>query len=490
MFRKFWSGIRGKLLFLALLPVLGSVVQAYLSLNRAERMNSSISELTTNVLPTIESMAEIRRARNASRQWFWSSIVHAQDEKMRQAGIEKATAEYGLLVKSFAAYEKVPMVGFEKEEYPKIKGVLPEYDQVFKSIAENIQKGTPESLAAATYTMDHRYLEIGTMLATYCDKVVNYYNNYGHDQSIKTQNDYAELKSANIWTSVISTVVLFMITFFMSEYIVKQVSSVSTDLTKTGQQVRESIEQLSKAGVTLSHSATSAAASLEETVASLEEMNSMVQMNSNNAKQAAQLSQVSYQSAERGEKEVQLLISSMKDISQSSKRIEEITTVIDDIAFQTNLLALNAAVEAARAGEQGKGFAVVADAVRGLAQRSASAAKEISNLIKESAGKIEDGAEIADKSGVVLTEIVNSVKKVSDINNEIAEASSQQATGLQQINKAMSDLDQSSQNNAASAEQIAATASEIQNQATDVETDVSHLNHIVLGKRADSHSAA
>jgi methyl-accepting chemotaxis protein len=490
MFRKFWSGIRGKLLFLALLPVLGSAVQAYLSLNRAERMSSSITQLTTNVLPTIETMAEVRKARNASRQWFWSGIVHAQDEEARLAGVEKATIEYNILVKNFEAYAKVPMVGFEQEEFPKLKAVLPEYEQVFKSIAENIKKGTPESLAAATAIMDGRYLEIGMMLSAYCDKVVNYYNKYGHEQSAKTAQDYSQLKSANIWTSVVSTIILFAITFLMSEYIVKQVSSVSTDLTKTGQQVRESIEQLSKAGVDLSHSATSAAASLEETVASLEQMNSMVQMNSTNAKQAAQLSQVSYQSAERGEKEVQLLITSMKDISQSSKRIEEITTVIDDIAFQTNLLALNAAVEAARAGEQGKGFAVVADAVRGLAQRSATAAKEISNLIKDSAGKIEEGAEIADKSGIVLTEIVSSVKKVSDINNEIAEASSQQATGLQQINKAMTDLDQSSQNNAASAEQIASTASEIQNQASDVENDVSHLNHIVLGKRAESNSAA
>lgn len=453
-------------------------------------MSSSISELTKNVLPTLESMAEVRRARNASRQWIWSAIVHAQDEKVRMDGVDKAVREYEALVKSFTNYAKVPMVGFEKEEYPKIQAALPEYDQVFKKITENIKTGTPESLAAATYDMDHRFLEIGTQLATYCDKVVAYYNSYGHEQSAKTTANYADLKSANIWTSVISTIVLFIITFMMSEYIVKKVSSVSMDLTKTGQQVRESIEQLSKAGTTLSHSATSAAASLEETVASLEEMNSMVQMNSNNARQAAQLSQISYQSAERGEKEVQLLISSMKDISQSSKRIEEITTVIDDIAFQTNLLALNAAVEAARAGEQGKGFAVVADAVRGLAQRSASAAKEISNLIKESVHKIDSGTQIADKSGVVLTEIVNSVKKVSDINTEIAEASSQQATGLQQINKAMSDLDQSSQNNAASAEQIANTSSEIQNQATDVETDVAHLNTIVLGKRAQTQKTA
>ncbi|WP_413557971.1 methyl-accepting chemotaxis protein [Bdellovibrio sp. HCB209] len=490
MLRKFWSGIRGKLLFLALLPVFGSAIQTYLTFNRADRMSSSIETLTQNVLPSIETMAEIRKARNASRQWFWSGVVHAQDEKARLAAVEKATTEYNILVKNFDNYSKTPFVGFEQEEFPKLKALFPEYETVFKKISDNIKLGTPESLAQATYDMDHRYLEIGVMISAYCDKVVKFYNDTGHEQSEKTQSDHAQLKSANIWTSIISTSILFVITFLMSEYIVKQVSSVSTDLAKTGQQVRESIEQLSKAGVDLSHSSTSAAASLEETVASLEEMSSMVKMNSDNAKQAAQLSQVSYLSAEKGEQEIQHLISSMKGISQSSKRIEEITTVIDDIAFQTNLLALNAAVEAARAGEQGKGFAVVADAVRGLAQRSASAAKDISVLIKESVDKIDSGTQIADKSGAVLTEIVTAVKKVSDINNEIAEASSQQATGLQQINKAMGDLDQSSQNNAASAEQIASTSSEIQNQASVVEHDVAHLNTIVLGKRAENMKVA
>lgn len=171
----------------------------------------------------------------------------------------------------------------------------------------------------------------------------------------------------------------------------------------------------------------------------------------------------------------------MRLISQDSKKIEEIIHVIDDIAFQTNLLALNAAVEAARAGEQGKGFAVVAEAVRALAQRSASAAKEINGLIKESVERTEQGSSIADNSGQVLTRIVSSVNKVVTLNKEIAQASNEQSQGISQISKAMNQLDQASQSNAASSEEIAATAGEIEHRAAELQSQVRILSAEVLG---------
>lgn len=187
------------------------------------------------------------------------------------------------------------------------------------------------------------------------------------------------------------------------------------------------------------------AGSMQETVASLEQLNSMVKMNSNHASQAAELSRNSKQTAEMGVHEIQFLIESMTSISESSKKIEEIIHVIDDIAFQTNLLALNAAVEAARAGEHGKGFAVVADAVRSLAHRSSSAAKDISSLIKESVEKVEHGSATASKSSTVLNDIMNSVTKVSQLNQEISSASLEQTAGLDQISKAMNQMDSSFQ---------------------------------------------
>ena len=191
----------------------------------------------------------------------------------------------------------------------------------------------------------------------------------------------------------------------------------------------------------------------------------------------------------QGEREIRNLIESMKDISQSSKKIEEIINVIDDIAFQTNLLALNAAVEAARAGEQGKGFAVVAEAVRGLAQRSASAAKDITALIQDSVSKIDRGSKIVDNSGNALKTIVTSVKKVSDLNNEIATASAEQANGISQISKAMNALDTSTQQNAAASEEVAATSEEMSSQAESLRNLVANLSLIVNGGHGQGHAA-
>lgn len=303
----------------------------------------------------------------------------------------------------------------------------------------------------------------------------------------------AEARSM-VWTQVVIAVtgILFLLcaVILLAQFIAKAIGKLSVRLKTAEDQVNSAIFQLSQAGQNLSESASSSAASLEETVASLEEMSSMIKMNSDNAKQAATLSSSSSAAAVRGEQEMIELVQSMSEISSSSKKIEEIINVIDDIAFQTNLLALNASVEAARAGEHGKGFAVVAEAVRSLAHRSAVAAKDISTLIHESVEKIERGTHKADQSSDVLKSIVQSVKKVSDLNLEISTASEEQAAGIQQISKAMNQLDQSVQSNAASSEEIAGTAVEISNQANAMKAATEELNHFVHGSlRRDGESA-
>ena len=207
------------------------------------------------------------------------------------------------------------------------------------------------------------------------------------------------------------------------------------------------------------------ASSLEETASSMEELTSTVKQNADNARQANQLAAGASEVAMKGGSVVGQVVQTMSSINESSKKIVDIISVIDGIAFQTNILALNAAVEAARAGEQGRGFAVVATEVRTLAQRSAAAAKEIKELISDSVTKVEDGTRLVDEAGATMDEIVTAVKRVTDIMSEISAASQEQSSGIEQVNQAVSQMDEVTQQNAALVEEASAAAESMQEQA-------------------------
>jgi ABC-type transporter Mla subunit MlaD len=207
----------------------------------------------------------------------------------------------------------------------------------------------------------------------------------------------------------------------------------------------------------------------------IEEITGTVKQNAGNARQANQLAMGSRDTAERGGQVVTTAVAAMGEINQASKKIADIITTIDAIAFQTNLLALNAAVEAARAGEQGRGFAVVASEVRNLARRSASAAKEIKDLIQDSVGKIEAGSALVNQSGQTLGEIVESVKRVTDIIAEIAAASQEQSAGIDQVNRAVTQMDRVTQSNSAQAEQLTSTAQSLAAQAEELQALVARF---------------
>jgi len=215
------------------------------------------------------------------------------------------------------------------------------------------------------------------------------------------------------------------------------------------------------------------AASLEETAASMEELTSTVKQNAESARQANQLAVGAADVASKGGAVVGQVVTTMSDIETSSKKIAEIISVIDGIAFQTNILALNAAVEAARAGEQGRGFAVVASEVRTLAQRSANAAKEIKSLIDDSVSKVANGSALVDQAGRTMGEIVNSVQRVTDIMAEIAAASQEQSSGIEQVNLTITQMDETTQQNAALVEEATAAARSMEEQAGQLSQAVS-----------------
>ncbi|MFC4925911.1 methyl-accepting chemotaxis protein [Delftia deserti] len=223
--------------------------------------------------------------------------------------------------------------------------------------------------------------------------------------------------------------------------------------------------EIAKGNADLSQRTEQQASALQETAASMEQLSTTVKQNADNARQVNQLALGASQVATKGGGSVQEVVNAMQDISESSRQIGEIVGVIDGIAFQTNILALNAAVEAARAGEQGKGFAVVAGEVRNLAQRSAQAAREIKQLIATSATRVRQGTELADQAGATMAEVLHSIQRVTDLMGEISSASDEQSAGVAQVGKAVSQMDQVTQQNAALVEESAAAAASLRTQA-------------------------
>jgi methyl-accepting chemotaxis protein len=254
---------------------------------------------------------------------------------------------------------------------------------------------------------------------------------------------------------------------------IKNLSNLIAQTRYAAENIGASAEEVSAGNQDLSQRTEEQASNLEETAASMEEMTSTVKQNADNSREANQLASHARELAEKGGEVVGSAVSAMGQISDGSKKIAEIISVIDEIAFQTNLLALNASVEAARVGEQGRGFAVVASEVRNLAGRSSTAAKEIKNLVNDTVQKVQDGSTLVNQSGAQLNEIVAAVKKVADIIAEISAASIEQSAGIDQVNKAVMQMDQMTQQNAALVEEAAGTSESMAQLARDLQQVVS-----------------
>lgn len=304
---------------------------------------------------------------------------------------------------------------------------------------------------------------------------------------VTTQNIKAMLQIVFALMGICFAVSASLVTFYIIT-ISKNMTNTQDLLDQSAGSVLSSSDILSKSAEALSSAAAESAASLEESVASSTELASLVKSNADLASEASKISKKGMDEAEASAREVSNLVETMNSINASSKKIEEITSVIDDIAFQTNLLALNAAVEAARAGEQGRGFAVVADAVRSLAQKSATSAKEISEMIKNSSSQIHSGVQVAQRSAQAIDGLKKSIANIAALNEQVAHGNVEQSRGIDQITVALTQLDQVVQGNAATAENVAASATSLGTDSEQLSKVVDRLRVFVDGESKDSQS--
>ncbi|AHZ86188.1 methyl-accepting chemotaxis protein [Bdellovibrio bacteriovorus] len=482
--------LKGRLLllgaFMSAIPVLVGGFAFY----GMREVASSYEKVTDGVLPNIESADQMymnfRGVRISLRSLGLPGLTTEQEADFIK-DVEANIAEYEVHKQQ---YLRVNFKKGERELYEKVDAAWLAFKDLGGKVVQYSRTGKPEDRAKMLEIFLYDCPKAAKVYDDAMTKLVAFQRASGVQYVKEARSTTRTTDGSMAIIIALGMIAGVTISVMFALSLSKSISAVSGDLAEGASNVTDAAGHIAHSSQSLSQAALQQASSLEETVATMEELTAMVRVNSENAKQAASLASSTRETAIKGEKEIITLIQSIQSISSDSKKIAEITSVIDDIAFQTNLLALNAAVEAARAGEQGKGFAVVAEAVRSLAHRSAESAKSIASLIDDSVKKIDAGSRQANQGGEVLAEIVNAVKKVADLNTEIATASEEQSHGIAQIGKAMNQLDQITQQNAAASEEAAAAAEQLSAEAESLLGNVRVLKKVVSGKSDQAESAA
>jgi len=502
--------IAKKLNLLIFCVILGLVLLTGLGIYQINKVDTSASYSTVNTVPSLLALDQVSDAAYAVRIALWK-YISTMDPALRNSAEKAMIENRETVIAAFNIYEKENLSdATDAAMLQADRNAFAEYDHIREKIM---------ALAAAGKLDDARNLLLGSQ--TIIDKMTQVipthrnYNKklgkYGADSATET------MKNADALAIVVSLIVIIAVTIMglmLSHKIptslveamritkaiadgdltmsipvasndeigqlMNSIKQMNDNLVDIVGDVRSSVNTIATASseiasgnLDLSSRTEAQAGSLEETASAMEQLTSIVKQNADNARQASQLALSASAIASEGGMVVGQVISTMHAINNSSRKIVDIISVIDGIAFQTNILALNAAVEAARAGEQGRGFAVVASEVRSLAQRSAAAAKEIKTLIDDSVANVEDGSKLVAQAGATMEQVVTSVKSVTDMVSEISAAGSEQSSGIGQINAAIVQMDEATQKNAALVEEAAAASQALQDQAQRLEATVS-----------------
>lgn len=502
--------IAKKLYLLVAAVIAGLAVLTGISMLQIDKVNTAAGYANVNTVPSLLTIDDARSAASSIRLALWKTLAE-NDPGLRKTFAKQMSDFEIKVIDALNRYEKEDLSDDKDRALLQAdRDAFAAYEKTRSDVVAMVAAGKVEEAKAATLAQQP---VIDKMAKAFEEHKA--YNIQLGKQGADTATD--TLKTANTMTILIAFIIAAGVAIASAMLIRKIVSSLmqavdvmkaiaAGDLTaKVTTQSNDEIGQLMKAiaemngslinivsdvrnsvntiatasseiasgNLDLSSRTEAQAGSLEETASAMEELTSTVKQNADNARQANQLALSASTVAGEGGDVVSQVVTTMDAINTSARKIVDIISVIDGIAFQTNILALNAAVEAARAGEQGRGFAVVASEVRTLAQRSAAAAKEIKELIDESVNNVEAGSKLVAQAGSTMEQVVNSVRRVTEVVSEITAASSEQSDGIEQVNQAITQMDEVTQQNAALVEEAAAASQSLQEQAKHLEQAVS-----------------
>src|SRR5450830_506970 len=498
------------LVLFACMIIVGAAVGVF-ALGRANDSTILVHDVSSRVLGINDAYKDTTRTRAALTRAY-SALKEQDDQVVKNSALKNAQMTYDRALKLIDQFDKAPAF---KDQDDKLKTDLVEAGKQLSDVLNKAANALRANDTAAYAEINGRDITAkGAAFSTLLDKFQSQVKEISQNIVIEREHEY-NLVVGLVAAGLLGALILVLAVHFVLRGIVLRplneavdlldqvakgdlsmtvmapgsneigrlfsaIISMQQSLLNTVSRVRSSTaiinsgaKEIASGNLDLSSRTESQASSLQETAASMEQLTGTVKQNAENAQQANQLALSASQTAVKGGEVVSQVVDTMEAINASSKKIVDIISVIDGIAFQTNILALNAAVEAARAGEQGRGFAVVASEVRSLAQRSASAAKEIKGLISDSVEKVDSGSRLVEHAGQTMSEVVESVRRVTDIVSEISAASREQSEGINQVNQAITQMDAVTQQNAALVEQAAAAAQSLQMQAVTLADAVS-----------------
>ncbi len=479
---KTWS-LKAKLTVMGLSVALLAATSGALGFFFLNKVSAEYGIVAHENLPSLKELADLRATIRELRIHVRSIGLAGNTQEEVNVYIEKSKEQIINLEKHIEAYEKIDPAAKDRTSY---KEFIAGWNE-FKSFGGEV-------LAMSAQFKENESKVVSLIRDVCPGKAQKIYEPLLRETTYQIQ--YADQSAhmatsaeeqARFWVTVfaaVSIVLAGLVSFFASSSIARTVKQICDALADNSQEVHKAASYLSETSLTVQNGASKASSMLEASTASISQIESIVKISSERALLAKVASEESKTSAEDGSGAIKQLMSSMEKISDSSRKMQDIINIIEDISFQTNLLALNAAVEAARAGEAGRGFAVVAEAVRSLAQRSSVSAKEISELISKSASYIEEGVSKAGQSQDVLTRIHKDIEKVSSYNQDIASSSEEQRLGIQQVSGALVSLDTTSQSNTKASEQVSSIAKELNEKTEAVDSLISDLRELIEGRKA------